>query len=107
MTNVRLRLQLTEAFGPDNRWFCSQAYGQPIDDPDLLITYFIRSGGAEDFAFRFEQAMGSLNRWYCSEFYGREISDPEILWNYYMNYETVRLGGCMLRRCALDESLAS
>ncbi|CAA9409776.1 MAG: hypothetical protein AVDCRST_MAG64-2240 [uncultured Phycisphaerae bacterium] len=81
----RLRKQLAEAFGPVNRWFCAQAYGRPVDDPETLLVYFIRSGGAADFAARFDAAMGPLNRWYCSEFHGRDIRDPEILWNYYMN----------------------
>ena len=82
--HVRLRLQLAEVLGPDNRWYCSQARGRAVDDPEELLIYFIRSGGAADFAHRFVQAMGPLNRWYCSEHFGREIRDPEILWNYYM-----------------------
>ena len=84
--HFRFRVQLADALGPVNRWYCSQAHGQPIDDPELLVIYFIRSGGAQDFANRYEQAMSALNRWYCSEFYGCDIRDPEILWNYYMNY---------------------
>lgn len=82
----RLWLQLDEAFGPINRWFCSEAYGREIEDRQLLLTYYIKSGGAEDFARRYDQAMGPMNRWYCSEFYRREIRDPEILWEYFMNY---------------------
>ena len=79
----RVRMQLAEALGSVNRWYCSQAYGRPIDDPELLLTYFIKSGGAADFAARYEEAMGALNRWYCSEYYRREIDHPEILWAYY------------------------
>jgi len=75
---------LAEAHGPVNRWFCSQAFGYEVRDPELLLIYFIKSGGAADFANRFNEAMGPLNRWYCSEFHGREISDPQTLWNYYM-----------------------
>src|ERR1700678_3618977 len=75
--DLRVRLQIAEAFGPLNRWFCSQAYGHEVIDPELLLTYYIKSGGADDFARRFLQAMGPQNRWYCSEFYGREIYDPE------------------------------
>ena len=82
----RIRKQLAEVVGPENRLYCSQAYGYRIDDPETLLIYFIRSGGAADFALRFEQAMGPMNRWYCSEFYGRDIQDPEILWDYYMVY---------------------
>jgi hypothetical protein len=76
---------LAEAFGPVNRWYCSQAYGRPVDNPELLLTYFIKSGGAADFAVRYGEAMGPLNRWYCSEFHGRDIRGPETLWNYYLN----------------------
>ena len=82
----RIEMQLAEARGQVNRWFCSQFYQRPVDDDDTLLVYFIRSGGAADFAFRFAQAMGRENRWYCSEFYGRDIRDEEILWDYYMTY---------------------
>lgn len=80
---VRLRMQLAEALGPDNRWFCSQAFGRPIDDAETLLVYFIKSGGARDFAERYAEAMASPNRWYCSEHFGREIHDEETLWKYY------------------------
>jgi hypothetical protein len=79
----RVRKQLAEALGPVNRWYCSQAHRRPIDDPETLLAYFIRSGGAYDFAERFDDAMGPVNRWYCSQFYQREVRDPEVLWNYY------------------------
>ena len=81
--HVRCCLQLAEALGPDNRWYCSQAHGKPVDDPEKLVIYFIKSGGAADFAARFEQALGPDNRWYCSEYYGYCVDDPEVLWNYY------------------------
>ena len=79
----RLRKQLDEAFGPVNRWYCAQAYGRPVHDREVLLIYYIKSGGAMDFALRYEEAMGPLNRWYCSEFHGRDVRDPETLWNYY------------------------
>jgi hypothetical protein len=82
----RVRLQLAEVFGPVNRWFCSQAFGREIREPEMLLIYYIRSGGAADFALRYEQAMGKDNRWYCSEFYGRDIRDPGILWDYYVKH---------------------
>ena len=88
--NFRLWLQLAEAFGPINRWFCSEAYGREIDDQELLLIYYIRSGGAADFARRYDQAMDLLNRWYCSEYYCRDIRDPHILWEYYMNHAPAR-----------------
>ena len=84
----RVRMQLAEALGADNRWFCSQACGRKIDDPNLLIEYFVRSGGAKDFARRFDEAISHLNRWYCCQFYGYEVHDPEALWNYYMEYRS-------------------
>lgn len=82
----RVRLQLAEALGPLNRWYCSQAYCQKIDDGELLLTYYIKSGGAADFAKRYEEAMSPLNRWYCSQFHRRDICDPELLWDYYTRY---------------------
>jgi hypothetical protein len=90
--NFRVRLQLAEVFGPENRWFCSEAYGRKVDDGELLLKYYIKSGGAADFAARYDEAMGMLNRWYCSEFYGREIHDPRILWEYYMRHAPGRVG---------------
>ena len=97
MMNFRFRMELAEAFGSVNRWYCSQAYSRQIDDKELLLIYFIKSGGARDFADRYAQAMGDLNRWYCSEFYGREIRDPETLWDYYMNYAPARSAGKVRR----------
>ena len=88
--DLRIRLQLADAFGPENRWYCSEAFGREVDDQELLLIYYIKSGGAADFAQRFEQAMSPLNRWYCSEFYRRDIRDPEILWDYYVTFAPVR-----------------
>ncbi|MGA3066794.1 MAG: hypothetical protein ABSF29_08110 [Tepidisphaeraceae bacterium] len=85
-TDFRLRLQLDEALGSINRWFCSEYYGREIDDHELLVEYYVKSGGACDFARRFNEAMGKENRWYCSQFYRRDIRNPEILWDYYMNH---------------------
>ena len=83
---IRIMLQLAEAFGSKNRWYCSQAHGRKIEDREILLSYYIRSGGAADFKKRYDQAMGEKNRWYCSEFYGREIRDPQILWEYYVDH---------------------
>jgi hypothetical protein len=80
----RTRVQLAEALGPVNRWFCSQACGFAVQDPELLLTYYIKSGGAADFALRYAEAMSAHNRWFCSEYHCREIHDPETLWIYYM-----------------------
>ena len=95
--DFRVRLQLAEAFGVENRWFCSETYGRPIDDKELLLCYYIRSGGAADFAERYERAMGVVNRWYCSEFYGRDVRDPQILWDYYMRHAGHRATGKHVR----------
>ena len=81
---VRVRLQVAEALGPDNRWYCAQHYGRDIHDPEVLLRYFVRSGGAADFARRYSEALSHSNRWFCSEFYGREICDEEVLWDYYV-----------------------
>ena len=83
---LRVELQLAEALGPLNRWFCSEKHGRAVNDEELLLIYYIRSGGAADFARRYDHAMSTLNRWYCSEFYRREIRDPKMLWDYYMQY---------------------
>jgi hypothetical protein len=93
MMEFRGRLQLAEALGATNRWFCSQAHGRRVEDRELLISYYIKSGGALDFALRFEEAMGDANRWYCSQFYGRDIRDPATLWDYYTNYAPTRATG--------------
>lgn len=90
MKCFRTRAQLTEVFGPVNRWYCSQAHGRPVNDDEALLVYFIRSGGALDFANRYDQAMSPVNRWYCSEFHRRDVRDPETLWGYYMAF---RLAG--------------
>jgi hypothetical protein len=91
--SFRLRVQLAEALGCVNRWYCSQAHGRTIDDPETLVVHFIRSGGAADFARRFAEAMGAQNRWYCSEFHRRDVREAEVLWDYYANHRVMRLGG--------------
>jgi len=98
--HVRLRLQLAEALGPDNRWYCSQCFGRPIDDAEILLIYFIKSGGAKDFAARYNAAMSAENRWYCSEYFGYDIRDPEVLWEYFCRR------GCNLRMSRAQMSVA-
>lgn len=90
---LRIHLQLAEAFGPENRWYCSEVHGREVCDPELLVAYYIKSGGAADFAERFDEAMGATNRWYCSEFYRREIRDPQILWEYYITHAPIAAAG--------------
>jgi hypothetical protein len=92
--DLRTRLQLAEAFGPHNRWFCSKCCGCDVSDLEMLLRYYIISGGAANFAFRYAEAMGPQNRWYCSEFYRQNIQDPETLWQYYMDFSpAARLEG--------------
>jgi hypothetical protein len=54
-----LQMQLAEALGPVNRWFCSQCYGREVTDPDELLEYYIKHGGAEAFARRKAQLAGA------------------------------------------------
>src|SRR5689334_3197800 len=84
--DFRTRKQMSEALGPDNRYFCSKYFRRQVDDPEQLWRYFIASGGAADFARRFDHAMSDLNRWYASEFHGRCVCEPELLWNYFMKF---------------------
>ena len=102
MMDYRIRLQLAEAFGPINRWFCSEAHGREIDDAECLLCYYIKSGGAADFARRYDLAMGALNRWYCSEFYARDIRDPEILWEYFVTYAPARARHNIVRNASRE-----
>jgi hypothetical protein len=97
--DFRLHLQLAEAFSPVNRWYCSEAYRREVNEPELLLIYYIKSGGAANFAERFRHAMGATNRWYCSEFYRREIRDPQILWQYYITHAGIAAAGNDRRYC--------
>jgi len=81
----RQKMQVEEALGPVNKWFCGQMYGRRIDDPETLMEYFARYG-AEDFARRFLEAIGDDNRLYCSQHYGRDVRDVKVLWEYYMSH---------------------
>ncbi len=42
MMAFRARMQVAEALGADNRWFCSQSCGRGIDDPDALVQIILR-----------------------------------------------------------------
>jgi hypothetical protein len=44
-----LTCQVEAALGSENRWYCSEFYGREITDPDVLLEYFIKHGGAEHF----------------------------------------------------------
>ena len=97
LMRFRAQLQIEEALGETNRYFCCKAYNQEVRDDELLVRYYIESGGAEDFERRFRHAMSNENRWYCSEFYLREVSDPWLLWHYYMYYAPLRAAGKISR----------
>lgn len=45
-----LRGQLKEAFGPENKWYCSQYFGYEVTDRQALLEYYIRHGGSQHFA---------------------------------------------------------
>jgi hypothetical protein len=45
----RLQRQIDAALSPENRWYCAEFYGCEITDPDTLMEYFIKHGGAEAF----------------------------------------------------------
>jgi len=87
---LRVRLQLAEALSPVNRWFCSEFHRCKIDDPERLVEYYVRNGGADGFARRYCEAMSPENRWYCSMFFGQEVRDPQTLWDYYMHQISAR-----------------
>ena len=44
-----LEEQRREALGPVNKWYCSQAYGFEVTDPDTLLAWYIKHGGAKAF----------------------------------------------------------
>ena len=44
--------QLHEALGAVNKWYCSQCYGYEVTDPDVLLAYYIKHGGAWQFRQR-------------------------------------------------------
>jgi hypothetical protein len=47
-----VRLQVEEALGPVNRWYCSEFYHREITEPNTLMEYYIKHGGAEHFSRR-------------------------------------------------------
>jgi hypothetical protein len=73
--NRRIRLQIAEALGPTNRWFCSEAHGCEVRDVELLLTHYIKNGGAEDFARRFELGLTPAETEQLGELIARLRSD--------------------------------
>ena len=72
---ARTLAQLAEALGSLNKYYCSQRLCCEVSDPNTLIKYFVLSGGAEDFARRWDEATGEVNKYFCSEFYRQPIED--------------------------------
>ena len=48
----RAKAQLAEALSPLNRWYCSQYFGYNVTSIEVLLTYYIKSGGAQNFRQR-------------------------------------------------------
>ena len=44
-----LQKQRQEALGAVNKWYCSQFYGYEVNDPEALLKYYIKHGGAHHF----------------------------------------------------------
>ncbi len=84
--HFRTFVQLSEALGSTNQWYCSQYHKCCVTDPDRLWEYYVRSGGAADFARRYAHAMGPQNKWYCSQFYRRDVQEEKTLWEYYVKF---------------------
>jgi hypothetical protein len=93
----RALLQIAEARSDFNRYHCCNFHRRDITDPNELLAYFIKHGGAESFAKKFEEAMSDDNKWYCSEFYDKDIRDAETLWNYYLDHLPIEQGGRMMQ----------
>ena len=53
----RIRLQIAEALGPINRYYCSEKHGCDVRDAEKLLAHYIKNGGAEDFARRYTQGL--------------------------------------------------
>ena len=47
-----MQKQMEEALGADNRYYCSQYYGHEVSDPEVLLAYYIKHGGAKGFRER-------------------------------------------------------
>ena len=45
-----LQGQMREAASAENKWYCSQHYGYEVNDPKVLLEYYIRHGGTLQFA---------------------------------------------------------
>ena len=50
-----LETQRRDALGSVNKWYCSQFHGYEVTDPEVLLAYYIRHGGALHFRRQHEQ----------------------------------------------------
>jgi hypothetical protein len=41
--------EVQEALGAVNKWYCSKYYGYDVTDPDTLVAYYIKNGGAQHY----------------------------------------------------------
>ena len=44
-----LQRQMQEALSDENKWHCSRHYGYEVRDPEKLLAYYIKHGGATHF----------------------------------------------------------
>ena len=51
--------QCQEALGPVNKWYCSQFHGYEVTDPEVLLAYYIKHGGASHFRSQHEKGSGT------------------------------------------------
>lgn len=47
-----LERQKNEALSECNKYYASKHYGYEVTDPEILLTYYIKNGGAVGFAER-------------------------------------------------------
>jgi hypothetical protein len=49
--------QRREALGAVNKWYCSQHFGYEVNDPETLLRYYIKHGGAQHFCQEHKQEL--------------------------------------------------
>ena len=57
-----LEQQRREALGSVNKWFCAQFYGHEVTDPEVLLAYYIKHGGAKQFRQDHQYEVGEVGR---------------------------------------------
>ena len=61
--NEYLRGQLQEASRPEIKWYCSQYYCYEVTDPKILLEYYIKHGGTQYFAQRYQGQLEACGAW--------------------------------------------